>query len=514
MSNAELLAAGVALREAARARIAAMAPPRSHAEEVIARFDEVDATLVAKGFPPTSLWWRAAFERWYRGGKRQLVARVGRRGGKSSSLSRLAVVEALYGRHSVPPGDVGVVAVVSTDRSEAYGRLRTIEAILDALGIAYRPCRGGIIGIELVSRRIAFRVFTASISGVSGFTSVFVMCDEVSKWSDADTGANPASEVLASIRPTMQTQTNARMVLSSSPMGMYDAHFDAFELGETDGQVVAHAPSWVANPTITEEQTRRDEPNESRWAREYAAIPQTEAESSLISEYLVDRAVRRLPQPWHTPYIEGHHYVAAMDPATRGHAWTFVVATRGVDGVRRIAYAQEWRGSPSYPLRPGAVLAEIHTIAASYGLRVVTTDQHAIDHLRDLCPKGLHLREAAWTLQTKRDGYEHVLTLLQDERLELHPDPQVKADLLGIRKCFTRTGVTYELAEVHGRHSDYAPAVALAVDDARWVAKAPELVLDDSSEAKVKKVAFLEGRRKDRERRERFGAMPVTHRTR
>ncbi len=510
MNVASLLGAGDSL-------LAAIPEPpdtRSHADIILARFDEVDRKLVALGFPATSPWWRKQIDRWYRSGRRQFVPRVGRRGGKSSSLSRLAVVEAVYGRHDVPPGDVGFVAIISTDRPEALGRLRTIEAILDALGVAYRPCRGGVVGIELVGRRTGFRVFTATIKGVSGFTGIFVLCDEVAKWADADTGANPAAEVLASVRPTMKTMTNARMVLSSSPMSMFDAHYDAYEQGDTDLQLVATAPSWIANPTITEADCVTEEPDESKRAREYGAIPQAQAETSLLTDYLVERARRTIPQPWDLPYVPGHRYVAAMDPATRGNAWTLVIATKGADSVRRVAMAREWRGSPSAPLSPKAIMLEVRECLEAYRLRWVTTDQAAVDYLRDLCPKGVSLREAPWTQSNKAEAYQHVLTLAQSDALELPPDVQVKADLLGIRKVFTRTGVQYLLAEVKGRHSDFAPSVALAVDDARFAATVPEEQLDTEGAAQKAKRDFLEGRRKERERRERFGAQPITHQKR
>ncbi len=487
---------------------------RSHADEILARYDEVDTKLVAMGFPATSPWWQATIERWYRSGKRQAVLRCGRRAGKSSTLSRLAVVELLYGRHDVPPGDTGTVAIISTDRPEASGRLNTVMAILDALGVSHRPWGEQIQGIKLIGRRLGVRVFTATIKGVSGFTAIFVLCDEVAKWADTDTGANPAKEVIASVRPTMKTMPNARMVLSGSPMSTMDAHYDAFELGETPLQITAWAPSWVANPTLTEADCIVDEPDEAKRAREYGAIPQAEAETSLLTAMMLTRAMRSVPQPWDLPYIEGHRYVAAMDPATRGHAWTLVIATKGPDGRRRVVLAREWRGTPTRPLSPKAVLGEIQSIISPYGLRWVITDQHAIDHLRDLVPKGMSLIEAAWTQENIKDACEHVNKLLQAEQLELSPDPQVKADLLGIRKQFTRAGVRYYFAEVKGRHSDFAPAVCLAVEDARFLAKEPDPVLNIAEEALAAKHKFLEGRRKERERAEKFGRMPVTHRKR
>ncbi len=142
----------------------------AYAAEMNARFDALERALVAKGFPATSPWWREkGVRRHFDHGGRQVVLRVGRRGGKSSTLCRIGVVEALYGRHVVPPGDLGVVAIISVNRDEASQRLRTIKAILDAIGVAYRPIDGGI---ELEGRSVGFKVYTASVSGVSGFTAI------------------------------------------------------------------------------------------------------------------------------------------------------------------------------------------------------------------------------------------------------------------------------------------------------------------------------------------------------
>lgn len=487
-------------------------PSRPHAEDILTRFDEMDARLVHAGFPPTSPWWRETFERWYRSGCRQLVARCGRRGGKSSSLSRLGVVEALYGQHNIPPGDVGTVAIISTRRDEAAKRLRTITAILDALGVAHRPLSGSALGVELVGRPIAFQVFAASIAGVSGFTAVFVLCDEVAKWLDSDTGANPATEVLASARPTMATQPNARIVLSSSPMGMLDAHYDAYEAGDDAFQLTAYAPTWEANPTLSEADTRLLERDESTWLREYAAVPQAEVESALLTEMLVDRATREGPAD--LPREPGHYYAATIDPATRGNAWTLAVATRGPDRVRRVVLCREWRGTASAPLVPTDVFVEIRELLKPYGLTWLTSDQYAGDALKDIARKaGLTLSLEPWTQSNKREAYEGLRSMLLDEELELPPDLSVKLDLLGIRKKLTRNGVTYELATQGARHSDYAPAIALAALKVRGIAKPPPPPPKTADEEQTeRKRQFLASIRKDREFREQFGRVPVTHR--
>lgn len=249
----------------------------------LATLEAVDRALTAARYPALSPFWRDTFQDFVASARRQLVARVGRRGGKSSSLCRYAVAVALaYDCSTIPPGDVGVVAFLSTRQAEANARLRTIKAILDTLRVRYRPVDGGI---ELVGRPIVFQVFPATTTAALGFTAILVICDEVAAWRDAATGANPAREVLASLRPTLASQRAARIVLSSSTRGTGDAHARAFDEGNTPHQRVAFAPTWLANPTLTEAELRADEPDPQVFDREYAAIPQVGSVRALNPEH-------------------------------------------------------------------------------------------------------------------------------------------------------------------------------------------------------------------------------------
>jgi hypothetical protein len=205
---------------------------------------------------------------------------VGRRGGKGISACKVAVVFALLcPLVHLPPGERAFVEFLSVDRDEAASRLRMIRAMLDALGEAYEP-RGD--QIELRSRPVIFRVTTASVRGVVGRTTILIVADEGARWRDADTGANPAREILGSLAPSMATQPNARALFLSAPWSEHDHHAERFAHGETDHQTVAYAPTWVANPTLTEEDTRALEPDARVWSREYLARP-VEAVSAIAT---------------------------------------------------------------------------------------------------------------------------------------------------------------------------------------------------------------------------------------
>lgn len=423
---------------------------------IIARLRALDDALSLHGFPRITAWWFETLTAFYESGKRQCVLRVGRRGGKSSTLAKVVVCEAIYGTHRIPPGDTGICAFISVDRQEAAARLTTIKAILDALGVKYRPIDSGV---QLLHKPIAFRVHTASLSGVVGFTAVAIVCDEVARWKDADTGANPANEVLGSLRPTV-AGTSAPMFLASAPLGDGDAHARAFDAGPNELQHVAYAPTWVARPTLSEEETHKLEPDERVWSREYLARPQGGALDTFEAKQL-DLAHGDLPFPYEplTPQIE------PVDPSDMDgpDACEFAgglavwVSRRWRDGdqyvYQEVRDAQgHYRGR--YPkkgpdgdyLRPadydatfGVPILMIHRVwgmrgwldqvhdhianeCYRAGTRMVVGDQHGYaGNVAGLTRRGLQYTKQTWNPENKAQAFSLLRRLLREGRLLLDP---------------------------------------------------------------------------------------------
>ncbi len=490
------------------------------AERILSHFDALDEALVAAGFPATSAWWRATLDRFYKSGRRQCVLRVGRRGGKSSTLCRVGVVEALYGEHHITPGDVGIVGVVSVDRREASARLRTIRTILDTLAVSYRERDGEI---ELVDRPIVFRVFTGSVAGVVGGTWVCAILDEVARWKDSETGANPAHEVLASLRPTMATQPNARMFLSSSPLGLLDAHARAYEQGDTAHQLIAHATTWNANPTITEAQTRADEPNERIWRREYECVPQGN-DTSVFALSDIDAAMsRKVPEAYDAKFPRiaiadiarsGDDTVLAfahmvwpsdgeIDEATeivnptlgwnglplevihrpvRHRAVTWNDERGDFDRVTEVQGADgEWRVvADAKKPKPLLVVDSIEAIPKHYdteqkiifiGERSREWRRRDGDHVTELFADqyeagsmkgwarrvGLRFHEMTWTQSTKSRAVDRVERWLRDGTIALPKDDTLRKQLSEYSERVTRSGsLTYS---GRGAHDDFAQTI-------------------------------------------------------
>ena len=155
-----------------------------------------------------------------------------------------------------------------------------------------------------------------------------------------------------------------------------------------------------------------------------------------------------------------HEYVAAMDPATRGNAWTLAISTRRA-GRRILVKARQWIGSPSSPLDPDAVLKEIATECGAYGISAAETDQWSSDALRALARRyGLTLVEWPMTHEQTVEAYLDLQRWCARGEVELLNDAAVIEDLKRVQKRVTQGGLAIVLPMTDdGRHCDYAPAV-------------------------------------------------------
>lgn len=169
---------------------------------------------------------------------------------------------------------------------------------------------------------------------------------------------------------------------------------------------------------------------------------------------------------------QGHEYAAAMDPATRGNAWTLVVATRR-EGKRIVVLSKQWQGSSASPLDPRVVLLDIRNTLRPYRLATVETDQWSSDALRSLARSpdiGLQLVEWPMTQAENTDAYLDLARRCALGEVELPPDPELITDLRRVKKRTTQNAVAIELPVTSdGRHCDYAPSVVRALR--RYVAE-------------------------------------------
>lgn len=239
--------------------------------------------------------------------------------------------------------------------------------------------------------------------------------------------------------------------------------------------VIVRAPAHHMNPVHwTPERVEKLRTQDPGVYRTDVLAEFSDPESSLFSSADLDKVTR--PDPAELPREEGHSYAAAMDPATRGNAWTLVITTRkrvAETGRTRqvVVLARQWIGSKLAPLSADAVLREIADICRGYNVHDVRTDQFAADPLRDIARRyGLNVFEKTITQAVKVELFESMRTKLTEGDVELPPDPVLRSDLLSVRKRVTQSGITIELPRTSdGRHADYAPALALLLGE--WVSE-------------------------------------------
>lgn len=257
--------------------------------------NENEELLEKAGWHRLSPWWldvlRVAI------GKHNVVIRVGRRGGKSSAMCRLAMAvvrSALKGRaHRVGNGDVGQIVIVSASTSQARERIQMIARGLDACGIPYKQ-RYETLDVADGSGETIIRVaaVAATLSAVVSKTVVLAIADEVARWR-TDKGENPAAEVLGSLRGSLEPDAGCWLI--SSPWSESDEHAQQFDAADEDDDadpIRFYAPTWVARPQPewSEAETRRREPDAATWEREYKAIPMGGGESVFFDRASVEAA--------------------------------------------------------------------------------------------------------------------------------------------------------------------------------------------------------------------------------
>ena len=275
------------------------------------------------------------------------------------------------------------------------------------------------------------------------------------------------------------------IMLGGSPHARVGPIYDLFRkhFGKP-GQsfVVAKAKGPWLNPVYwTPERCRELQANDPIAHQTDVEADFKDPESALGDSASIEAAMRE-----HTGDIqpvEGHHYVATMDPATRVNTWTFTITEcsghRGISPTYRVALRKQWVPEPGRTLSPDAVLAEVAADCKRYGITECYSDIASADFAIDLAAQhGLNL-----LIETGVDLLElgrELMTLIRRSLLELPNDDRLREDLQSVRTRTSSSGnVTILLPRSSGgRHCDYFPALCLAVKNLPDPPDDPALELD------------------------------------
>jgi len=475
---------------------------------------ELDAELAKAGHFPLTPWWRTTLERFYEHPTaKTLVGRVGRGGAKSHTSGKVGLNECLFGDWRIPPGERHYWAYVSKSKDEAGQRLLLIESFLRALNVSFDRS-GDEIALRDMPR--GFRVFACQIGAVSGFRCFGYSEDELAKWQNSDHNANPAAEVSASLNAMCVTHAAAaRRLLISSPFGLIDYHAQRFDTGDTDEQLIAHAPSWVANQDgISEADTHKAELDERVWRREYLAVPSETIEDNWFGT-ATDAAIEAEPMP---PVAPGVRVTYAVDPsfdAATPDRFGFAALTsepvkddKGHRRITRVRRTEAWRPDRS-PLEMARLVRktidEIEPHLASREFVHVVTDQHEGSSWAELArAAGLSVSVTPWTGSgddSKLARFRSVRTAMFEGTFRLPNDPDLIRELRVVRGAISKTGAErIELPRDARGHCDRVAAVILggsiALARSPTPADRPPSPRDEQQEMRADAIRAIENKRR------------------
>jgi hypothetical protein len=314
------------------------------------------------------------------------------------------------------------------------------------LGVDHEPVDGEI---EILTPRgpVVFKTYAAHTRSV-GFTSIALCGDEVARWESRDTAANPAAEVFGSLFPTLASQEYGFALLVSSPWGSDDYHAQRFDEGDTEAQIVAHAPTWIANPTISEERTHELEPDPRIWSREYAAEPGATV-TAAIDPVDVAACFREPPTEvalWYVP----------IDASSlRGDTFAYLRVGVTAAGEAVVAHVGGFDGDKLRRVSMRDVVRDIAEHAQEHSASVLGDQREEASLSTMFAEEGVAFTSYAWTETTKDEAMQLLRRLMRERRVFVCDHAQLRSQLIGMKARLMPSGrVRYDTNGL-----DYASAL-------------------------------------------------------
>lgn len=397
---------------------------------------------------------------------RELIAIFGRRAGKTLALAVFDVWIAALCDHGdvLAPGETGIALVISRDQRAATVTLDYIDGIL----------RNSVILSQLITNRTADAIELTTnirlevrpcnkISG-RGITCVSVIAEEVGHWFTAVDFANPDSEVLGSIRPTLMT-TRGPMLMASSVYAKRGVLYDAFKnyygsAGPPD-VLVAYGTSRDLNPSLSQEEIDRElEKDPVRNRAEYLSEWRSDVEG-FIPRSIVEACVRDYYELPPTPQLSYHCFVDAASGVPEGDSYAIAIAHK--DGDRVVVDAIREIRPPFSAFE--VIDSVLVPLCKAYRISKASGDSFAGEFSREPVRRAGIGYELAQ--KHKSDLYlDPFLPMLNAGKIDLPRNDRAVNQICSLERSVQRTGREAITHPTYG-HDDIANAIAGAVDLAR-----------------------------------------------
>jgi hypothetical protein len=383
---------------------------------------------------------------------------VGRRAGKSRAIATLLCYLACLVNYKprLASGETGVALCIAPSQDQAKIVLDYASGILAASPILRQLIRRQTSETIELSNGVTIDVRSASFRRLRGLTCVVCVADESAFW-HSDESANPDSEILGAVRPSLAT-TGGLLCVISSPYARKGVVWDAFRshFGPTGNPsiLVARGTTRELNPSLPQAYIDREYAKDpASAAAEYGAEFRVDIESFVTAESLeacIDRGIRE------RPFDRAHVYSAFVDPSGGAFdAFTLAIAHKeGKSSVLDVI--REVRP----PFAPEGVVEQFCQILRNYRIYSVRSDKYGGEWVVEAFRKcGVTLEASE---RTKSQLYADLLPLLNSRTAALLDDQVLRRQLVALERK-TRAGGKDLIDHVRGGRDDIANAVAGAL---------------------------------------------------
>src|ERR1035437_4882057 len=382
---------------------------------------------------------------------------AGRRGGKSRTAGAVCAYLAAFNTHKLAPGETATVLSLAASKSQAKATLDYASGFLSASPMLKQLLDGEPTTEEIrLKGNISIATHSANFRTVRSRTLIGCVFDETAFWRDAETSANPDTEIYTATLPALAT-TGGLLVGISSPYRraglLYRKHEASF--GQNDPNVlVVKASSIKLNPTIS--------PNAIARAREMdseAARSEWDAEfRDDIADFISRRVVMTcVEEGVHERAFEyPNRYVGFCDPSGgSADSMTLAIAhkagdTAMLDAVREIRP----------PFNPESTVAEFCDLLKKYRISTVIGDRYGGEWVASQFRlHGVHYRASE---RTKSELFLDALPLINSRGAALLDNERVISQLCSLERHTTRSGKD-SVDHPPGGHDDLINAAAGAL---------------------------------------------------
>ena len=392
---------------------------------------------------------------------RELWLIIGRRGGKDSIASMIAVNAARYADSShLRPGETALVACLATDLDKAGIVFRYVRGYFEQTPDLKLWLKGELpdsthTPIPLVNRT-EIRIAANNYRAPRGYPIACAIFDELAFW-PMDGSANPDSETYRAMIPGMETMPNSMLVGISSAYrkkGLLYEKWKEHYGRDTPDVLVILADTRKFNPLIPQASIDKqiaEDPEAaaaewlSRWREDLA---------DYVDRAVVEANVRK--GIFEVPPQMGVVYEAFVDPSGGSRdSFTLSIGHSTKDRRGSLDCIREIMA----PFQPSEAVKEHAETLKKYRVRKITGDRYAaLWPVEAFAKHGIVYEQSA---APKSDLYRDFLPLLNSRLTDLLDHPRMINQICALERRTARGGRdSIDHPDVPGIHDDVANAVA------------------------------------------------------